>query len=81
VVAGSVPRGGVRSLTALTDGASRWVDMFAEGDWAACVALLRKEGAQGLIDRVRELEAAAQARTAVVRWKLHDDASAVFAEL
>ncbi|MGW7355854.1 hypothetical protein ACWGI0_04030 [Streptomyces sp. NPDC054802] len=80
-VAGSVPRGGVRSLTALTDGASRWVDMFAEGDWAACVALLRKEGAQGLIDRVRELEAAAQARTAVVRWKLHDDASAVFAEL
>ncbi|MEU0088620.1 hypothetical protein [Streptomyces sp. NPDC006274] len=80
-VAGSVPRSGVRSVTALTDGASRWVDMFAEGDWAECLALLRKEGAQGLIDRVRELEAAAQARTAAVRWKLHDDASAVFAEL
>ncbi|UYQ64360.1 hypothetical protein [Streptomyces peucetius] len=80
-VAGSVPRGGVRSVVALTDGASRWVDMFAEGDWAACVALLRKEGAQGLIDRVRELEVAAQARAAAVRWKLHDDASAVFAEL
>jgi hypothetical protein len=80
-VTGSVPRREVRSVAALTDGASRWVDMFAEGDWAGCVALLRKEGAQGLIDRVRELEAAAQARTAVVRWKLHDDASAVFAEL
>jgi hypothetical protein len=80
-VAGSVPRSGVRSVAALTDGASRWVDMFAEGDWAGCVALLRREGAQGLIDRVRELEAAAQARTAAIRWKLHDDASAVFAEL
>lgn len=80
-VAGSVPRGQVRSVVALTDGASRWVDMFSQGDWAECVALLRKEGAQGLIDRVRELEAAAQARTGVIRWKLHDDASAVFVEL
>lgn len=80
-VAGSVPRERVRALAALTDGASRWVDVFARGDWSDCVALLRKEGAQALIDRVRELEAEAEARTAVIRWKLHDDASAVFAEL
>jgi hypothetical protein len=80
-VAGSVPRERVSAVAALTDGASRWVDMFGAGDWAKCVALLREEGAQGLIDRVRELEAEAEARTAVIRWKLHDDASAVFAEL
>lgn len=80
-VTGSVPRDRVRAVAALTDGASRWVDMFGEGDWAQCVALLRKEGAQGLIDRVRELEETAGTRTAVIRWKLHDDASAVFAEL
>ncbi|MFI2369063.1 hypothetical protein [Streptomyces sp. NPDC018833] len=80
-VTGRIPRVGVRALAALTDGASRWVDMFAEGDWAACVGLLRKEGAQALIDRVRALESAAEPRTGAIRFKLHDDATAVFAEL
>jgi hypothetical protein len=80
-VTGSTPRAGVRALAALTDGASRWVDMFAEGSWTECVALLRKEGPRGLIDRVRAVEASAQERTEVIRWKLHDDATAVFAEL
>ncbi|MFI6285462.1 hypothetical protein ACIBCM_12005 [Streptomyces sp. NPDC051018] len=80
-VTGSVPRAGVRAVAALTDGAARWVDMFAEGTWAECVALLRKEGAQGLIDRVRAVEAGAAGSGAPVRWKLHDDAAAVFAEL
>ncbi|MFK4692175.1 hypothetical protein RKD22_005110 [Streptomyces pristinaespiralis] len=80
-VAGSVPRERVSAVVALTDGASRWVDMFGAGDWAKCVALLREEGAQGLIDRVRELETDAGARTAAIRFKLHDDASAVLVEL
>ncbi|MFI1395018.1 hypothetical protein [Streptomyces sp. NPDC020681] len=81
-VTGTTPRAEVRAVAALTDGASRWVDMFAEGTWADCLALLRKEGPQGLVDRVRALEAsAAEARTEVIRWKLHDDAAVVFAEL
>ncbi|MEU9606224.1 hypothetical protein [Streptomyces sp. NPDC048057] len=80
-VTGRTPRTEVRSLTALTDGASRWVDMFEEGDWAQCVAVVRREGPQGLIDRVRAVETAAKERTAVIRWKLHDDAAVVFAEL
>ncbi|MEU5973242.1 hypothetical protein [Streptomyces sp. NPDC047315] len=80
-VTGRTPRTEVRSLTALTDGASRWVDMFEEGDWAECVALVRREGPQGLIDRVRAVETATKERTAVIRWKLHDDAAVVFAEL
>ncbi|MFF0448343.1 hypothetical protein ACFYT4_18365 [Streptomyces sp. NPDC004609] len=81
-VTGSLPRAEVRALAALTDGASRWVDMFAEGTWTDCVALLRKEGPQALIDLVRTTEsAAAAAAGAPVRWKLHDDAAAVFAEL
>ncbi|MFF3320691.1 hypothetical protein [Streptomyces sp. NPDC002889] len=80
-VAGRTPRTAVRAVAALTDGASRWVDMFAQGDWAACLGVLREEGAQALIDRVRQLEAAADQRTQVIRWKLHDDATAVFAEL
>lgn len=80
-VTGTTPRARVRSATALTDGAARWVEMFGEGSWAECVALLRKEGAQGLIDRVRAVEAARREGGGVIRWKLHDDAAAVFAEL
>ncbi|MFJ7057199.1 protein phosphatase 2C domain-containing protein [Streptomyces griseobrunneus] len=82
-VTGSVPAAGVRSLAALTDGASRWTEMFREGDWAATLELLRKAGPQGLIDRVRELEEAdaATGRVRLRRGKTHDDATAVLVEL
>lgn len=79
-VTGRVPMAGVRSLTALTDGASRWTDLFKEGDWTECVALLRSSGPQTLIDRVRAVETATAERPEPVRWKLHDDATAVFVE-
>ncbi|MFI0982425.1 protein phosphatase 2C domain-containing protein [Streptomyces sp. NPDC021093] len=76
-VVGETPRGEVRALAAMTDGVTRWVDTFGAGDWTECMGVLRKEGAQGLIDRVRELE-----RGGVVdRWKRHDDAAVVYAEL
>ncbi|MCB5182025.1 protein phosphatase 2C domain-containing protein [Streptomyces antimicrobicus] len=78
-VTGSTPRERVRALAALTDGASRWTDTFAEGDWAECLAVLRKEGAQGLISRVRSVESDPDRSWA--RGKRHDDASAVYAEL
>ncbi|MEU8673423.1 hypothetical protein [Streptomyces sp. NPDC048560] len=79
-VTGRVPRPEVRSLAALTDGASRWTEMFREGDWAATLELLRKTGPQGLIDRVRELERADTERRYLRRSKTHDDATAVFVE-
>ncbi|MEU3602998.1 hypothetical protein ABZ714_30465 [Streptomyces sp. NPDC006798] len=79
-VTGRVPRAGVRSLTALTDGASRWTDLFKEGDWTDCVTLLRSSGPQTLIDRVRAVETATAGQAEPVRWKLHDDATAVFVE-
>ncbi|MCC0096009.1 MULTISPECIES: protein phosphatase 2C domain-containing protein [Streptomyces] len=78
-VTGRTPRERVRALAALTDGASRWTDTFGEGDWAQCLAVLRKEGAQSLIARVRILESdPARPRG---RGKRHDDASAAYAEL
>jgi hypothetical protein len=80
-VTGTMPRTRVRAMAALTDGASRWVDMFAAGSWAECLDLLRKEGPQGLIGRVRALEASAAQRTPVIRWKPHDDAAVVLVEL
>ncbi|MEU2180994.1 hypothetical protein [Streptomyces thermolilacinus] len=80
-VTGVTPRSAVRAVAALTDGAARWVELFGEGDWADCVGVLRKEGARGLLDRVRALELRDARAGGVRRWKLHDDATAVYAEL
>ncbi|QIY57567.1 hypothetical protein HEP86_27425 [Streptomyces sp. RPA4-5] len=77
-VTGSTPRADVRSLTALSDGASRWVEVFREGSWADCVALVSGQGPQALIDRVRAAEAADPARTAFPRGKARDDAAVIF---
>ncbi|MFI7140421.1 protein phosphatase 2C domain-containing protein [Streptomyces massasporeus] len=79
-VTGTVPRGQVRALAALTDGATRWVERFEEGDWTDCFHLIRKEGPQALVDRVRTLERSDAAVTFLGRSKRHDDATAVFAE-
>ncbi|MBB4158651.1 hypothetical protein [Streptomyces cinereoruber] len=80
-VTGTVPRGEVRSLAALTDGASRWVDLFGAGDWTDCLGVLRTEGASGLLGRVRERELADAEAGGARRWKPHDDATAVYVEL
>jgi hypothetical protein len=80
-VTGVTPRHEVRALAALTDGAARWVELFREGDWTQCLGVLRKEGPRGLLDRVRALEEQDAEAGGVRRWKLHDDATAVYAEL
>ncbi|WP_338672908.1 hypothetical protein V1460_07605 [Streptomyces sp. SCSIO 30461] len=55
-VTGRTPRSRVKALAALTDGASRWTDLFEAGGWQQLMGLLRLEGPQGLIGRVRALE-------------------------
>ncbi|MEU6811286.1 hypothetical protein ABZ920_20300 [Streptomyces sp. NPDC046831] len=80
-VTGSVPRHEVRSLTALSDGAARWVETFGAGDWADCAAVVREEGARALVERVRVLERAdREERRHLGRAKPHDDATVVFVE-
>ncbi|MFG2810593.1 protein phosphatase 2C domain-containing protein [Streptomyces massasporeus] len=79
-VTGTVPRGRVRALAALTDGATRWVERFEEGDWTDCFHLIRKEGPQALVDRVRTLERSDAAVAFPGRGKRHDDATAVYVE-
>jgi hypothetical protein len=80
-VTGTLPRSEVRALTALTDGATRWVEKFGEGDWTDLFALVRKEGGRSLIDRVRALELADTAPTYLGRSKPHDDATVAHVEL
>ncbi|RVU20347.1 hypothetical protein EOT10_27060 [Streptomyces antnestii] len=81
-VTGELPRAGARTLVALTDGATRWVDKFHRGEWPDLFALVRKEGAEALLERVRALEDAdEQDRVFLRRSKTHDDATAVYVEL
>ncbi|MEV0111932.1 protein phosphatase 2C domain-containing protein [Streptomyces sp. NPDC050844] len=80
-ITGSSPRTAVTAVAALTDGVGRWVETFREGSWQECFDLLRKEGPQHLVDRVRDLEHADPEGTAFPRGKRHDDAAAVYAEL
>ncbi|CAL9569416.1 protein phosphatase 2C domain-containing protein [Streptomyces sp. NPDC057838] len=79
-VTGALPRREVRALAALTDGATRWVERFEEGDWTDCFLLVRKEGPQALVDRVRALERADAAAAPGGRGKRHDDATVVYVE-
>jgi hypothetical protein len=80
-VTGRTPVAAVRALAAVTDGAARAVEVFGSDDWAALFRLLRKAGPQALIARVRALEDADPAGTAVPRGKPYDDATAVLLEL
>ncbi|MDQ0789146.1 hypothetical protein QFZ64_004643 [Streptomyces sp. B3I8] len=81
-VSGVVPRGSVRAVAALSDGAARWTETFREGGWRELFAVLRGEGAAALVERVRELERAdARARAHLGPAKTHDDATVVFVEL
>ncbi|MFD5428471.1 protein phosphatase 2C domain-containing protein [Streptomyces sp. NPDC127084] len=87
-VTGRTPRSRVKALAALTDGASRWTDLFEAGGWPELMGLLRAEGPQGLIGRVRALERAdadrdpganavrGGTRVGARRSKVHDDATA-----
>jgi hypothetical protein len=81
-VTGSLPRGEVRSLAALSDGAGRWTELFRQGDWADLFALVGRQGARTLVDRVRELERADEAagRPLLARAKTHDDATLIHVE-
>ncbi|MFD3915143.1 protein phosphatase 2C domain-containing protein [Streptomyces sp. NPDC058603] len=80
-VTGRTPAAEVRALLALTDGATRWVEVFREGGWADCLALVRKNGAQELIDRVRASESADPDGVAFRRGKASDDATVTYVEL
>ncbi|MGW1838626.1 hypothetical protein [Streptomyces sp. NPDC002067] len=77
---GRTPRAGVRALTALSDGAGRWVEVFREGSWRECAALVAHRGPQALIDAVRAAEAADPEGAAYPRGKRHDDAAVVYVE-
>src|SRR5262249_24533067 len=56
-VTGNYLRWQVRAAAVLTDGAARWTEVFRLGDWAGLFAVLKKEGAESFVERVRAAEA------------------------
>ncbi|WP_047870897.1 protein phosphatase 2C domain-containing protein [Nocardiopsis sp. RV163] len=69
---GTLPLG---RFTAMTDGASRVVDLFGDLDWGQAFSLVSDKGPRALLDRVRELESADPDRLRHPRGKGSDDAT------
>ncbi|MFB6529085.1 protein phosphatase 2C domain-containing protein [Streptomyces sp. NPDC056399] len=77
-LSGVYPREDVARAALLTDGAARLTDTFALTDGAGCLDILKDEGPESLIRRVREVELTDALMTRWPRSKPHDDATAVY---
>lgn len=80
-VVGTTGRDTVCGAAALTDGATRWTEVFRLGGWAELLAVLRSDSAASLIDRVRAAETEDPDRRIFPRGKVFDDATAVYLNL
>ncbi|HXP56876.1 MAG TPA: integrase [Streptosporangiaceae bacterium] len=67
---------GLRSVTLLSDGATRFVE-FGLGSWPTLLALLGTEGINAVFDRIRAAEASDPGGARWPRAKQHDDAAIV----
>lgn len=77
VIIGSVPAATVRRLALLTDGAAR-LQEFGVTDWRGVLDTLEQRGANGLIAAVRDMEASDPDRIKWPRYKMSDDATALY---
>ncbi|MFJ1706741.1 protein phosphatase 2C domain-containing protein [Kitasatospora sp. NPDC088346] len=69
------------AVAALSDGAARFTDLFALGDWSDALRLMSASGPDALIDRVRAAERTDPRCERWPRAQAHDDASAVHARV
>ncbi|MGW3912979.1 integrase [Streptomyces sp. NPDC005070] len=72
---GSVPVESLTSVTLLSDGATRLVDLFELATWQETLAAIRSPGPDELIRRVREAEASDPDGRRWPRGKVQDDAT------
>ncbi|MGQ0776584.1 MAG: hypothetical protein ACT4NY_19525 [Pseudonocardiales bacterium] len=81
-VSGEIRTEDVRRLAVLTDGAARFVDLFALGEWRTVLNVVARCGPQWFITQlVRSVESADPLGARYPRNKTSDDATVVFAEL
>ncbi|MFE3457917.1 hypothetical protein ACFXKD_10245 [Nocardiopsis aegyptia] len=74
---GTLPLDGLAGFAAMTDGATRGVELFDSQTWRDVYTLAAGDGPAALIDHVRALERADAARREFTPGKLHDDATVV----
>lgn len=74
---GTVPRG---AFLAMTDGASRAVEVFGDLSWEGSFDLVRRQGPGALVERVRALEAADPSCRRYPRGKVRDDSTVLWWE-
>lgn len=72
---GTVPLADVSVAAAMSDGASRLVDLFALHDWPAALELLKRRGPEDWIRRTRDVEESDAEATRWPRYKKSDDAT------
>jgi len=71
----TAPRTALRRAVLLSDGASRFTDLFRIGSWDDLLDKLAVDGPRGLLDRVRQAERGDPAGFGTPRFKRHDDAT------
>ncbi|MBR8742808.1 protein phosphatase 2C domain-containing protein [Nocardiopsis sp. MG754419] len=74
---GSLPLTDVTGFAAMTDGATRGVELFGSQTWEDCYLLAAKNGPGALIDHVRDQEQRDADQQRYQRAKNHDDATVV----
>jgi hypothetical protein len=72
---GSIPLGEIVSAAAMTDGASRLVDLFGLMGWVEAMSKLNEHGPFGWISWVRKAEQSDSSATQWPRYKVSDDAA------
>ena len=75
-VTGSVPLTSLTRMAALSDGASRYVDLLGIGSWSDALDAMNRD-LSGFLRAVRDHEQQDPACLRWPRWKRHDDATAV----
>jgi hypothetical protein len=73
-----VPLDGLHGIALLSDGAVRLTDVYRLISWPGLVSVLRDEGPEGLIRRVRAAEASDPDGARWPRSKTRDDATALY---
>jgi hypothetical protein len=75
---GIIPFDGLRGIALLSDGATRIADLYHQLDWPVLMEILRDRGPGALIAQVRAVENADPAGQRWPRFKLRDDATALY---
>lgn len=75
---GTLPRGGLRGIVLLSDGATRITDRYGLLSWPAVIGVIRDNGPADLIRQVRAAEDRDPDRARWRRSKTRDDATIVY---